>query len=333
MTLSLYLSQQPIAIVDVGGGILGTNMTNWLGGNAGWRELYAAGDAGNSPGLSNPGPPSNHGWSYAGSALNNALIPAGNWSDTIALNYNGGATITVDVLHRWYVYRTSDSSYTLLASVLYSALAVQPGVHQYSQSGLAEPECRVPTGTYLYEDCWVKTSAAVPNSIAVCQGNTSNMGSASGSYTNVPDPLPLQYTVDLINLTGYQHVPKQEYPDKSYALSIGEDYGVIVHRGTKTVIFSQSIWPVSDTVYFQMTADQDQLGRIRYPKLLCYLVNGSGTCDSILTATDGNTYQIPATQMVPVIERGSGSSPRAMVAVLGDSYHVFDLHVWNVLSR
>ena len=142
MTLQLLLNQSGSApvtmpgankIADASGGTLGTSATNWLGGNAGWRELYSRGDAGNSPGLAQPGSPSKHGWLYEGSYLNNALVPPGNWDDTLAFSYTGGVAITVDVLHNWYQYRSSDDSFVLLASATYSSLSVQSGTHQYSQ--------------------------------------------------------------------------------------------------------------------------------------------------------------------------------------------------------
>jgi hypothetical protein len=338
MTLQLYLNQSggnaatmPLAskIVDASGAVLGTNRTNWLGGAAGYRELYANGDAGNSPGLASPGPPSKHGWVYEGNYLNNALIPAGSWDDTIALIYLGGVAITVDVLHRWYQYKSSDDSFTWLGEQLYSSLSVQPGTHQYSQSGLVQPERRFPVGTYLYEDMWMKTSAVIPNSVAVGQGNTGNLGSTSGSFSTIPDPLPLQYTVDLINLLLYQHEPLHQYPDKDYILSIGEDGGVRIQGGGASVVFSQCVQPVSD-VYVQMVADPDQYGRRRFPMLMVYRVNSTGTLDMLLTANDGNTYQVPFYKAKLPLEQGTA---KTMVVARGDRDHIFDLHVWCSLSR
>ena len=146
----------------------------------------------------------------------------------------------------------------------------------------------------------MKTSAVIPNSVAVCQGNTGNLGSTTGSLTNMPDALPMTYNVDLVNISGYQSKPKQEYPDKSYILSISEDSGVKIGHGSKTVVFSQAIQPVGDSAYFQMTAEQDQFGRIRYPKMIVYRRNSTGRRDSLLTAYDGNTYQLPVNQIVQI---------------------------------
>jgi hypothetical protein len=311
-------------LTNVLGGSAAEDKTNNLAGTPGWDELQAQGKVTNWAGLSQPGPPSGHGWCYDAADLQGLMFVQSNkWLDQLQLYLTGTSAASLDVLHRFFQYDSLAVKFTQYAQIAFNGLALVNGFNSFNQQNLLLPEMQFPTNrTFFYVDMWANLHTSPGGTLAVVQ-NT-GAGGVPNTYMQAPDPVTIYQHIDYINLIGYAGVPYYKYQSKPPPRVESDE---VTHGSPiyPTCLFDAKFGSYTDSVNVQM----NYTGPGDWPVLSIYRIGSGGQEDLILQVSDGALYTVPKSGYLGWHYHEYDGAP--LVVVRSHEPKVFDLLIQSIL--